>query len=52
MAGFIIHKSNDYKILLDETLIDIFIDELSPFAKFFDVTFSIEDGFCPWSYNA
>ena len=45
MAGFIIHKSNDYKILLDETLIDIFIDELSPFAKFFDVTFSIEDGF-------
>jgi folate-binding protein YgfZ len=45
MAGFIIHKSNDYKILLDETLIDIFIDELSPFAKFFGVTFSFEDSF-------
>jgi len=45
MAGFIIHKSNDYKILLDETLIDIFIDELSPFAKFFGVTFSVEDSF-------
>ena len=45
MAGFIIHKSNNYKILLDETLVDIFIDELNPFAKFFDVTFSVEDGF-------
>ena len=45
MAGFIIHKSNNYKILLDETLVDIFIDELNPFAKFFDVTFSFEDGF-------
>ena len=45
MAGFIIHKLKNYKILIDETLIDIFIDELSPFAKFFDVTFSIEDGF-------
>ena len=45
MAGFIIHKSNDYKILLDETLVDTFIDDLSPFAKFFGVTFSVESGF-------
>ena len=45
MAGFIIHKSKNYKILIDETLVNTFIDELSPFAKFFGVTFSIEDGF-------
>jgi folate-binding protein YgfZ len=45
MAGFVIHKSKGYKILIDETLVDTFIDELSPFAKFFGVTFSIEDGF-------
>ena len=45
MAGFVIHKSKNYKILIDETLVNIFIDELSPFAKFFDATFSVEDGF-------
>jgi folate-binding protein YgfZ len=45
MAGFIISKSNNYKILIDEALVDILIDELSPFAKFFGVTFSIEAGF-------
>ena len=45
MAGFIIHKSKNYKILIDETLVNIFIDELSPFAKFFGATFSVEDGF-------
>ena len=45
MAGFIIHKYKNYKILIDETLADTFIDELSPFAKFFDVTFSTESGF-------
>ena len=45
MAGFIIHKSKNYKILIDETLENIFIDELSPFAKFFGVTFTDEDGF-------
>ena len=45
MAGFIIQKSKNYKILLDETLVNIFIDELSPFAKFFGATFSVEDGF-------
>ena len=45
MAGFIIHKSQNYKILIDEALVNIFIDELSPFAKFFGATFSVEDGF-------
>ena len=45
MAGFIIHKLKNYKILIDETLVNIFIDELSPFAKFFGVTFSVEDSF-------
>ena len=45
MAGFIIHKSKNYKILIDETLVNIFIDELSPFAKFFGATFSVENGF-------
>ena len=45
MVGFIIHKYKNYKILIDETLADTFIDELSPFAKFFGVTFSTESGF-------
>ena len=45
MVGFIIHKYKNYKILIDETLADTFIDELSPFAKFFGVTFSTESSF-------
>ena len=45
MAAFVIHKLKNYKILIDEALVNIFIDELSPFAKFFDATFSVEDGF-------
>ena len=44
MAGFIIHKSENYKILIDQWLVDVFIDELSPFAKFFNVTFRQESG--------
>jgi folate-binding protein YgfZ len=44
MAGFIIHKSENYKILIDQWLVDIFINELSPFAKFFNVTFTQESG--------
>ena len=44
MAGFIIHKSENYKILIDQWLVDVFINELSPFAKFFDVTFTEESG--------
>jgi len=45
MAGFIIHKSENYKILIDEWLVDVFISELRPFAKFFNVTFTQESGF-------
>jgi folate-binding protein YgfZ len=44
IAGFMIHKAENYKILIDHWLVDIFIDELNPFAKFFDVTFSQESG--------
>ena len=44
MAGFIIHKSENYKILIDQWLVDVFISELSPFAKFFNVTFTQESG--------
>ena len=44
MAGFIIHKSENYKILIDQWLVDVFISELSPFAKFFNVTFTEESG--------
>jgi folate-binding protein YgfZ len=44
MAGFMIHKSENYKILIDQWLADIFINELSPFAKFFNVTFTKESG--------
>ena len=40
MAGFIIHKSENYKILIDQWLVDVFISELSPYAKFFNVTFT------------
>jgi folate-binding protein YgfZ len=45
MAAFVIHKLKNYKILIDEALVNIFIDELSPFAKFFDATFFVENGF-------
>ena len=44
MAGFIIHKSENYKILIDQWLVDVFISELNPFAKFFNVTFTQENG--------
>ena len=44
IAGFMINKAENYKILIDHWLVDIFIDELNPFAKFFDVTFSQESG--------
>ena len=40
MAGFLISKSNNkYKIIINRELVDTFIDELAPFAKFFGVTF-------------
>jgi len=44
MAGFMIHKSENYKILIDKWFVDVFIKELSPFAKFFNVTFTQESG--------
>lgn len=44
IAGFMIHKSENYKILIDQWLVDVFISELSPFAKFFNVTFTQESG--------
>ena len=45
MAGFVIHKSKNYKIIIDDALVDTFIDELNPFAKFFGVTFSVANSF-------
>ena len=40
MAGFLICKSNNgFKILINNELIDTFTKELTPFAKFFGVTF-------------
>lgn len=42
MADFIIHKSNNYKVIIASKLSDIFIHELSPFAKFFGVSFEID----------
>ena len=44
IAGFMIHKSENYKILIDQWLVDVFISELSLFAKFFNVTFTQESG--------
>ena len=45
MAGFVIHKSKNYKIIIDDALVDTFIDELNPFAKFFGVTFFVANSF-------
>ena len=40
MASFlIIKKDSRYKIVISKDLINIFIDDISPFAKFFSVTF-------------
>ena len=40
MAGFLLSKSNNkYKIIINRELVDTLIDELTPFAKFFGVTF-------------
>ena len=41
MAEFIIKKiDSQFKIIIDESLADIFIEDLVPYAKFFGVTFS------------
>ena len=40
MAGFLICKSNNgFKIIINNELVDTFTKELTPFAKFFGVTF-------------
>ena len=40
MAGFLICKfNNEFKIIINNELVDTFIKELMPFAKFFGVTF-------------
>ena len=40
MAGFLLSKSNNkYKIIINRELVNTLIDELTPFAKFFGVTF-------------
>ena len=40
MASFlIIKKDSKYKIVISKDLINIFIGDISPFAKFFSVTF-------------
>ena len=40
MADFLLSKSsNKYKIIINRELVDTLIDELTPFAKFFSVTF-------------
>ena len=40
MADFLLSKSsNKYKIIINRELVDTLIDELTPFAKFFGVTF-------------
>jgi folate-binding protein YgfZ len=44
MASFFLTKeNNDFKIIIDENLINILIDDLSPYSKFFDVTFKLTD---------
>ena len=41
MAEFIIKKiDSQFKIIIDESLADIFIEDLAPYAKFFGVTFT------------
>jgi len=44
MASFFLTKeNNDFKIIIDESLINILMDDLSPYSKFFDVTFKLTD---------
>ena len=46
MAGFFITKeNNEFKIIIEESLVEIFIDDLSPYAKFFGVTFELSAQF-------
>ena len=44
MAGFLIQKINtSYRIIIEESLIETFVDDLAPYAKFYGVTFEQED---------
>ena len=46
MAGFFLTKeNNNFKIIIDESLINILIDDLSPYSKFFGVTFELTSQF-------
>ena len=44
MAGFLIQKVNkNFKIIIEESLIETFVEDLMPYAKFFGVTFHMGD---------
>ncbi|MDA8854316.1 tRNA-modifying protein YgfZ [Gammaproteobacteria bacterium] len=44
MAGFLIQKVNkNFKIIIEESLIETFVEDLMPYAKFFGVTFYMGD---------
>ena len=44
MAGFLIQKVNKkFKIIIEESLIETFVEDLTPYAKFFGVSFHLED---------
>ena len=44
ICDFIIHvNANIYKVVINKELADIFIKELAPFAKFYSVTFHLND---------
>ena len=46
MAGFFITKeNNEFKIIIEESLVEVFIDDLRPYAKFFGVTFELSAQF-------
>ena len=46
MADFFITKEkNEFKIIIEESLVEVFIDDLSPYAKFFGVTFELSAQF-------
>ena len=42
---FLIKENNNFKIIIDESLINILIDDLSPYSKFFGVTFKLTTQF-------
>ena len=46
MADFFITKeNNEFKIIIEKSLVEVFIDDLSPYAKFFGVTFELSAQF-------